>query len=197
MIARSTDAGQTWSAPEILNPYHAVDGGGKDLYPKLATDGHGNWATIWEIYNHAIFPAWGFDHEVLFMSSNDQGVTWSDPDVVNDHATMDGMARDEDPVVVATPHGLWMTVWFSTYDLGGTIGLERDVLYATACEPTLDGDHDCDGDVDLSDFRAFQQCFSPAAPVGPECGSFDFAGDKDVDLDDYVVFEGALSGPGI
>ncbi|HUU83895.1 MAG TPA: sialidase family protein [Phycisphaerae bacterium] len=195
IISRSTDAGLTWSPPEILNPYYDVDGGGKDLYPRLGADGHGGWVVVWEEYEHFIFP-WGSDHDLVFMRSDDGTLTWSDPDVLNSHAYVDLVARDEKPMIAATPQGRWMTIWFSTYDIPGSgIGSERDIFYATSCVPTTAGDHECDGDTDLFDFRAFQACFTVTGPVSSDCLAFDFDGDDNVDGDDYVEFEGAFGGP--
>ena len=37
-IFSGSSAGETWTTPEIVNPYHDVDGGYKDLYPRLDTD---------------------------------------------------------------------------------------------------------------------------------------------------------------
>ncbi|MCP4594003.1 MAG: exo-alpha-sialidase [bacterium] len=195
MISRSYDAGITWSPPENLNPDYAVDGGFKDLDPRLGTDGAGNWVVVWDGYYVAYFP-WGLDHDPVFMRSDDGTQTWSQPAPVNTHAYIDLSWRDEDPVVVASPHGQWLTVWFSTYNLGGTIGNERDILYATSCVPVIDGDQDCDGDVDLYDFFVFQDCFTTTGPVASQCGNLDFDDDDNVDLDDYAVFQGSLNGPG-
>jgi hypothetical protein len=114
---------------------------------------------------------------------------------VNSHAYTDLTERDEYPMVAASPYGQWITVWFSTYNLGGTIGAERDILYATSCVPVTYGDHDCDGDVDLANFWSFQQCFTMTGPVAGGCEDFDFDGDDNVDLDDYAVFAGSLDGP--
>lgn len=194
MISRSTDAGVTWSPPENLNPDYAVDGGYKDLDPRLGTDGDGSWVVVWDGYYTAFFP-WGLDHDAIFMRSDDAAQTWSQPAPVNAHAYTDLTDRDEDPMVAATPHGQWITVWFSTHNLGGTIGTERDILYVTSCVPVTDGDHECDGDVDLYDFRAFQECFTATGPVDPGCDVFDFDDDDNVDLDDYAVFRAAFGGP--
>lgn len=194
MIARSTDAGMTWTAPENLNPYYDVDGGYKDLYPRLGTDADNGWVVVWDAYNASPLP-WGSDHDVIFMRSDNGAVTWSEPAVVNDHAYLDVSDRDQKPTVAGTPHGRWVSVWFSTHNLGGTIGTERDILYATSCVPTRDGDHDCDGDGDLVDFQAFQSCFAPSGPVIAACELFDFDADDDVDLNDFLQFEGSIDGP--
>lgn len=64
----------------------------------------------------------------------------------------------------------------------------------SSCEP---GDFDCDGDVDLADFGAFQLCFTGdnGEGLGSGCAVFDFDIDCDVDLDDFSTFLPALAGP--
>lgn len=63
--------------------------------------------------------------------------------------------------------------------------------------PTGDpGDFDADGDVDLQDFARLQQCL-PASPefVFACLLKFDFDGDREVGLADYVEFEAEITGP--
>ena len=55
------------------------------------------------------------------------------------------------------------------------------------------GDFEPDGDVDLRDFRAFQECFGQLG-LGA-CGAGQMAGEGVIDLDDYVEFEASLGGP--
>ncbi|MEK6674874.1 MAG: hypothetical protein AABZ47_04370, partial [Planctomycetota bacterium] len=64
------------------------------------------------------------------------------------------------------------------------------------------GDADMDADVDLRDYRQFGICFSGAIDqpgfVSPSLvclQSFDFEGDGDVDLGDYLCYSGQLEGP--
>ncbi len=59
------------------------------------------------------------------------------------------------------------------------------------------GDDDSDGDVDLADFAAFQQCFSGANAewIPAACAPADIDGDGDVDHDDLVGFTLLLTGP--
>ena len=63
--------------------------------------------------------------------------------------------------------------------------------------PPMAGDCDGDGDVDLQDFLAFQNCYSgPGAPLDPGCECVDFDDDGNVDLSDFLSFQTAFTGPG-
>ena len=54
---------------------------------------------------------------------------------------------------------------------------------------------DCDGDLDLSDFLAFQRCFTgPGSALGDDCGCADIDGDGDADLADLVSFQARFTG---
>jgi hypothetical protein len=46
LVARSTDAGATWSAPAALNTNATSDSGG-DFSPQVTTDGAGSWVAVW------------------------------------------------------------------------------------------------------------------------------------------------------
>jgi hypothetical protein len=50
LVARSTDAGATWTAPTALNSNAASDSG-SDVNPQLATDIAGSWVAVWESDN--------------------------------------------------------------------------------------------------------------------------------------------------
>ena len=60
---------------------------------------------------------------------------------------------------------------------------------------SVQGDFDCDGDVDQEDFGHFQACYTGSG-VGyePECELANFDGDSDVDLIDFSVFQGCIGG---
>jgi hypothetical protein len=62
-----------------------------------------------------------------------------------------------------------------------------------ACSMYGDGDFDFDGDRDIFDFAAFQQCFGQL--VGPGCEPGNMAGDDMIGLDDFAEFYNSLSGP--
>lgn len=56
------------------------------------------------------------------------------------------------------------------------------------------GDTDGDGDADLYDFAAYQNCFG-VSPVAGSCLPFDFNADSAVDLLDFVAFQRVLTAP--
>jgi subtilisin family serine protease len=65
--------------------------------------------------------------------------------------------------------------------------------------PTVYGDFDDDGDIDLADYGVFLSCYNGAnqPPQNPAtCGVSDFDNDGDVDLTDYGVFLWCYNGPG-
>ncbi len=74
-------------------------------------------------------------------------------------------------------------------------------LYApgttVSARPIAAVDLDRDGDVDLSDFAAFQLCFNGPnrSPTLPTCTASDFDNDGDVDLADFAIFQTCFNGP--
>ena len=59
-------------------------------------------------------------------------------------------------------------------------------------------DVDSDGDMDLSDFAAFQACFSGngVAFTNESCAVLDADGDGDIDRRDFMIFQQVFTGPG-
>jgi len=77
-------------------------------------------------------------------------------------------------------------------------GLHSPAIYQTAT-PYVPPDMDHDGDVDQTDFAAFQRCLSGSfqPQTGPDCRQALFDSDNDVDGDDAAVFLACLSGPDV
>jgi hypothetical protein len=62
--------------------------------------------------------------------------------------------------------------------------------------PDIFADFDDDGDKDLRDVAAFQNCFGLSGPdVEPACGRADWEDDDDVDATDAREMANRLSGP--
>lgn len=110
------------------------------------------------------------------------------------------------PVVAASAGGLVLAgVGVETTDLDpGCVDAERGsdaaagemfVTELRCNQPQADANSD--GRVDLLDFVRFQNCFTGPAPTtcNVGCPIFDFDGDDDIDLGDFLFFEHALSTP--
>jgi hypothetical protein len=79
-----------------------------------------------------------------------------------------------------------------------TVGLPYDTYVAQFSDGGASGDLDGDGDVDLTDFAKFSQCFAgadnPPAPTCPRGANADLDGDGDVDLGDFAIFAQNFTG---
>ncbi|HUU83894.1 MAG TPA: sialidase family protein [Phycisphaerae bacterium] len=192
LFARSTDNGMTWSAPAALNSNWATDTG-DDAHPRLATDGRGHWVAVWYSEDTLGLPI-GTDRDIFFVRSCDDGQSWTAPDVLNGNAGSDLSADDWSQEVALGANGVLLAAWYSPDSLGGTVGADRDILFARTTLFVC-GDFDADGDVDLGDFGGFQSCYWPGGAPAAGCDVFDFDSDVDVDLTDFGGFEAALIGP--
>lgn len=125
VFARSTDAGASWSTPTVLssNPPGAENQRGQ----KLATDGAGTWLAVWMTDDTV-----GTDWDLLFSVSTDDALTWSVPAPLNTNAASD-TGTDSNPDI-GFNDGTWITAWNSNDPLGGTLGSDYDVLYATSTD---------------------------------------------------------------
>ncbi len=131
LVARSTDNGATWSDPAPLNTNAASDVG-DDKEPQLTVDAGGNWLAVWRS-DDDLKGTIGSDRDILFSRSTDDGVTWTDPAPLNTNAAADE-GLDSSPQVSTDRQGLWIAVWYSWDDLGGTIGPDGDILFARSTD---------------------------------------------------------------
>jgi hypothetical protein len=131
LVARSTDSGASWSAPQPLNTNAASDTG-LDYSPQLTTDGAGHWVAVWGS-DEDLGGTLGTDLDVLVTRSTDNGATWSAPQPLNTNADTDS-GHDGNPQVATDGAGNWMAVWDSDDNLGGTIGTDIDVLVSRSTD---------------------------------------------------------------
>jgi len=130
-MARSTDAGATWSASAPLNTNAASDTG-NDNVPEITTDGAGNWVVVWTSLE-TLGGTIGTDHDILVARSADHGTTWSAPAALNTNADGD-TGGDFRPQVTTDGAGLWVAVWYSIDTLGGILGADSDILVARSTD---------------------------------------------------------------
>ncbi len=131
LVARSVDNGENWSIPVPLNTNAATDTG-RDMSPRIATDGNGNWVVVWTSKD-SLGNTIGTDEDILFARSTNNGANWTAPKPLNSNAAtdtgVDGYAQ-----VACDSSGHCVAVFESTDSLGGTIGNDRDVLYARSID---------------------------------------------------------------
>jgi cysteine-rich repeat protein len=110
VFVRSTDGGQSWSAPAPIDPAMSADAA-VDLTPRVATDGQGNWIVT---YSTRVG-----DSDAVDVRSTDDGATWSAPQPLAARFATD-TREDLRPVPFAGLPGTWVIAWESNQPLSGT-----------------------------------------------------------------------------
>jgi len=124
LVARSTDHGETWSAPEPLSSL--ANSSQSDLRPRLATDGEGNWVAAWTS-THTLGGTLGSDFDQLVVRSSNNGTSWSAPIALNSNAATD-VGTDVNVALATDGLGNWLAAWESNDPLGSAIGSDYDIL---------------------------------------------------------------------
>jgi len=124
-IARSSDAGATWSAPELLNTNGTTDIGG-DGTPAVLTDNAGTLVAAW-LSSENLNGVAGGDNDVFVAISTDEGLRWSPPALLNTNGTTD-IGNDGIPVLATDAAGAWIAVWDSFENLNETAGPDSDIF---------------------------------------------------------------------
>jgi hypothetical protein len=164
LVSRSTNAGVTWTAPAPLNTNAGSDAGG-DYSPQVTTDGAGRWIAVWHSTDSQGGTI-GTDTDILISHSADAGITWTAPVPLNTNAASDS-GGDDLPQVTTDGEGNWVAAWYSYNSLGGTIGTDSDILFATFSEILRDyGDAPAPYPTLLADIGAGH------APTGPVLGAY-------------------------
>jgi len=136
LVARSINNGSTWTATAALNTNAASDSG-TDRGPQVTTDGAGNWVAVWRS-EEDLGGTIGTDSDILVARSTDNGATWTAPAALNTNAATDSEG-DHHAEVTTDGGGNWVAVWYSFENVGGTIGTDADILYATEVPVAVGG----------------------------------------------------------
>lgn len=119
-FARSTDNGQSWSAPQPLND--AANDSFNDTHVQVQTDGNGRWIAAWSTFT-------GTDFDILYVRSTDDGQTWSMPAFLNDDAAAD-TSNEFNPTLETDGQGNWLAAW-STVIVGV---VDNDIMVARSSD---------------------------------------------------------------
>lgn len=132
-FSRSTDNGASWSSSQLIDSLAASDGN-EDRHPALMTDGNGVWIVVWA--SSETFHDASTDRDIFISRSADNGETWSASQLLHSSADSD-TGSDNRPALMTDGSGIWMTVWFSTEDLGGA-GTDRDIFLSRSTNNGVD-----------------------------------------------------------
>jgi len=116
LYARSTDNGNSWSNPAILNSNDANSVGLKE-YPEIITDNKGSWLAAWsETVESTLFR--GMHRKIFYSISTDLGATWSPQQAAGNPACQDAVYNygTFQPMIVFDGSGRWLLAWNATLD---------------------------------------------------------------------------------
>jgi hypothetical protein len=128
-FSRSTDNGDTWKDVQVLNSNATADTG-VDWNPQAATEGSGTWVAVWE--SEEDIDGSGFDFDIIFSRSIDNGASWSIPQLLNSTAASDTLT-DKFPQVMTDGSGVWVVVWESNENIDGA-GNDYDIFFSRSTD---------------------------------------------------------------
>jgi len=119
----SNDDGTTWSDPALLNPADSTIKHDKD--PNIETNGQGRWIASWS--SEEDIASNGIDGDVVYVVSDDNGLTWTAPKMLNHYATSDS-ANDRYINIRNDGGNNWLATWSGSYDLNFGDGNDLDIF---------------------------------------------------------------------
>lgn len=178
-VSRSTDNGESWSSPRVLNTNATSDTtlgqDHVDLHPRIATDRQGHWIVVWDVnrfFRRGVGTFW--DKDILVARSTNAGQSWSTPVELNSHAASDGANDDEKPDIAYG--GRWLVVWQSEYNPGGNIGDDFDIMWSES----------------LNNGVSWSNA-TPMANAADTCRSIGWIAQQIDDTNPHVVYRGSYS----
>ncbi|MBL9120834.1 MAG: hypothetical protein JNL80_13065 [Phycisphaerae bacterium] len=125
-IARSFDAGATWTAPTYVRA-DALSDIAPEQTPDLA--GHpdeGTGRVAIAVWQSKTLPGTGGDGDIAVTRSVDGGATWTTPTPLHSNAVTDSL-EDIEPRVAYGGQGRWLVVWQSRNPLSGESASDLDI----------------------------------------------------------------------
>jgi hypothetical protein len=121
LFSCSTTNGKTWGAAAAANSNADTDSA-SDMFPEIAKSTGWNWVVVW----HSS-PSYGPDFDILFAQTQNGGLSWYAPKLVNDYGKSD-TTDDTEPCTAGDGTGAMVTVWTTDGDPNWTIGKDVDTL---------------------------------------------------------------------
>lgn len=126
VVARSTNGGATWSSPQRLHADAALNTPVPTA--RLATDSAGTWIVTWESSDDLGGIA-GIDPDVFVARSTDDGLSWTNPQLVTTHTHRADTAPD-----IAFAGSAWVVAWSSIATIVGPLGATYEIYRATSTD---------------------------------------------------------------
>lgn len=133
LFATSTDAGSTWSPPDVVDASARSDVG-FDTSPRVAADAggpSGTWLVAWSSGN-AAEDRGDFQRGVKIARSEGDVTAWASP------VSLSGANEDDrpdwGPRLAGNGRGDWICAWASSDDLGSSVGRDRDLLFVRSSD---------------------------------------------------------------
>ncbi len=116
LAARSSDGGNTWSTPVLINAGGTPTDYRDHRDPKIATDGKGTWIVVWSGW----IAVPDGNNGVIFSRSTDNGATWSTKSAITTGGMYDGSAQ-----ISTNGNGRWVVVFHCR-----RWGTDTDIAYS-------------------------------------------------------------------
>lgn len=117
-LGATTLQATTWTSPAVVNP-NASSETRDDNTPAIATDGSGNWVTVW-----ATNQTPGLEVDIYGSRSTNNGVTWSAPAFVNSDSATD--AGQDFTAALTYGQGAFIAFWSANAKNGS----DSDIYFA-------------------------------------------------------------------
>lgn len=129
----STDDGQTWSTPAIVNS-NAFGDKWLDIEPSVAGDGNGVWIAVWESYD-SLDGTIGPDADILYSVSSDNTASWSPARALSSRAAASRL-NDRVPRITTDGKGVWIVAWES-FEAARLFDNDDDLFFSRSADNGL------------------------------------------------------------
>jgi hypothetical protein len=130
VVTRSTNNGASWTPEAVLNSTLGSPSGDEQI-PRIATDGRGHWVCAWESSNAVLGK--GTDFDILVSRSDDRGVSWTAPALLNSYGTTDS-GVDSRVEISTDEAGLWVAAWSTNSNVGAASGSDYEIAFARSTD---------------------------------------------------------------